>query len=107
MFVRGWHDGVMAAKYAPGYYGDSTAGSTFARAWCMAVAGSSIAADSYVWSFQPSLSGRFNRLTAPRWAPHDIGCPARVVAWQYVLSSGANPDVDQDQALSSLPIWYP
>jgi hypothetical protein len=107
-FIQGWHDGVTSAGYTPGYYGDSTVGSTFNRAWCSAVAAQSqIAVDSYVWSFQPSLSANFNKLNAPRWAPHNLGCPGRVVAWQYVLSSGATPDVDQDEAFSSLPIWYP
>jgi hypothetical protein len=28
-------------------------------------------------------------------------------AWQYVLSAGNAIDVDQDEALSSLPLWYP
>jgi hypothetical protein len=107
-FVRGWYDAVSQAGYAPAYYGDSTAGSTFARAWCTAIWNRpEIATNSYIWSFQPSLTGRFTRLTAPRWAPHAIGCAGRIVAWQYVLSSGATPDVDSDEALSSLPIWYP
>ena len=31
-----------------------------------------------------------------------------VIAWQYELgSNGPDPDVDQDEALSTLPLWFP
>jgi hypothetical protein len=30
-----------------------------------------------------------------------------MAAWQYQISAGSNPDVDHDEALSSLPLWYP
>ncbi len=107
-FIAGWYDGVMLAGYAPGYYGDSTAGSTFGQAWCAAAAERpEIAADSYLWSFQPSLLGRYTKLTAPSWAPHSIGCDGRITGWQYILSTGRSPDVDSDEALSTLPLWYP
>jgi hypothetical protein len=107
-FVEGWYDGVSAANYAPGYYGDMTPGSTFESAWCGAVADrSETATGSYLWSFEPSLLGSYNKRTAPDYAPHQVGCAGDVVAWQYELSSGANPDVDHDEALSKLPLWFP
>jgi hypothetical protein len=107
-FVEGWYDGVSAANYAPGYYGDMTSGSTFETAWCGAVADrSDIATGSYLWSFEPSLEGSYNKKSAPDYAPHNVGCAGDVVAWQYELSSGANPDVDHDEALSRLPLWFP
>jgi glycoside hydrolase-like protein len=107
-FVEGWYDGVSAAGYAPGYYGDMTYGSTFETAWCAAVADrSETATGSFLWSFEPSLEGSYNKRTAPDYAPHQVGCAGDVVAWQYELSSGANPDVDHDEALSKLPLWYP
>jgi hypothetical protein len=107
-FIAGWYDGVTLADYAPGYYGDSTAGSTFGEAWCAAVADRpEIATDSYLWSFQPSLLGRYTKLTAPSWAPHNIGCEGTISGWQYILSAGGSPDVDSDEALSTMPIWYP
>jgi hypothetical protein len=107
-FVEGWYDGVSAANYAPGYYGDMTSGSTFETAWCGAVAvRSDTAAGSYLWSFEPSLLGSYNKRTAPDYAPNQVGCAGDVVAWQYELSSGANPDVDHDEALSKLPLWFP
>jgi hypothetical protein len=107
-FVEGWYDGVSAANYAPGYYGDMTSGSTFETAWCGAVADrSETATGSYLWSFEPSLLGAYNKRTAPDYAPHQVGCAGDVVAWQYELSSGANPDVDHDEALSKLPLWFP
>jgi len=107
-FIEGWHDGVSQAGYVPVYYGNGTRGSEFARAWCTAVdALPNIAAGSDLWSFQPSLSGRFDKTRAPSWRPYSPGCPGNMEAWQYVLSAGNNIDVDQDEALSSLPLWYP
>jgi hypothetical protein len=107
-FVEGWYDGVSAANYAPGYYGDMTYGSTFETAWCGAVSDrSDTATGSYLWSFEPSLLGSYDKKSAPDYAPHQVGCAGDVVAWQYELSSGANPDVDHDEALSKVPLWFP
>jgi hypothetical protein len=30
-----------------------------------------------------------------------------MVAWQYELSAGSDPDVDHDEALSKMPLWFP
>jgi len=107
-FIEGWYDGVSGAGYAPGYYGDGTASSTFGQAWCTAVADrAEVAAGSYLWSFEPSLLGRYTKATAPAYEPNQTACAGRMVAWQYELSSGADPDVDHDEALSKLPLWYP
>jgi hypothetical protein len=107
-FVEGWYDGISAAGYAPGYYGDGTASSTFGQAWCGAVADrSEIANRSYLWSFEPSLLGSYNKVNSPQWQPNQVGCPGNMVAWQYELSAGSDPDVDQDEALSKMPLWFP
>jgi hypothetical protein len=107
-FISGWFDGVHGAGYVPVYYGNGTRGSEFARAWCAAVtAQPSIATGSDLWSFQPSLLGNFNRNRAPNYGPFDTGCAGNMLAWQYVLSGGNAVDVDQDEAISSLPLWYP
>jgi hypothetical protein len=107
-FVEGWYDGVVAAGYAPLYYGNGTAGSEFASAWCNAVQQRpELAANAYLWSFEPSLIGRFTRAKAPEYSPLQPACAANVAAWQYVLSSGARPDVDSDEAISKLPLWFP
>ncbi len=107
-FIEGWYDGIHAAGYVPVYYGNGTAGSEFAAAWCATVSMlPNIATDSDLWSFQPSLLGSYNKASNPGYGPHDPGCGGNVVAWQYVLSAGAVVDVDQDKALSSLPLWYP
>lgn len=107
-FIEGWFDGVKAAGYVPGYYGNGTAGSEFASAWCSAVTQvPNLATDSDLWSFQPSLLGSFSKVSAPGYSPYDTGCAGNMLAWQYVLSGGSVPDVDQDEALSSLPLWYP
>ena len=107
-FIEGWYDGVSGAGYSPGYYGDGTGSSTFGQAWCTAVADrAEVATGSYLWSFEPSLLGRYTRATAPSYDPNQVACAGRMVAWQYVLSSGADPDVDSDEALSKLPLWYP
>jgi hypothetical protein len=107
-FVEGWYDGIVAAGYAPLYYGNGTAGSEFASAWCRAVSERpEVAANSYLWSFEPSLLGRFTKAKAPEYSPLQPGCAGNVAAWQYVLSSGARPDVDSDEAISKLPLWFP
>jgi Rv2525c-like, glycoside hydrolase-like domain len=107
-FIEGWFDGISDAGYIPVYYGNGTRGSEFARAWCAAVSTlPNIATGSDLWSFQPSLLGRFAKNHAPNYAPYDTSCAGNILAWQYVLSAGGYPDVDQDEAISSLPLWYP
>jgi len=107
-FISGWYDGVHGAGYVPVYYGNGTQGSEFARAWCAAVSAQpTIATGSDLWSFQPSLLGNFNKHRAPNYGPYDTGCAGNMLAWQYVLSAGNAVDVDQDEAISSLPLWYP
>jgi hypothetical protein len=110
-FVQGWFDGVSEAGYAPTYYGNGTAGTEFATAWCAAVAAQpEIANRAYLWSFQPSLLGNFTKANAPGFAPYEPGCRGQMFAWQYQIDSsmsGPNSDVDHDEALSTLPLWYP
>ena len=107
-FVGGWFDGVNAAGYVPTYYGNGTAGSEFASAWCAAVSAQpSVAADSYLWSFEPSLLGSYTKAAAPNYSPQQTGCPGSMAAWQYELSTGSDPDVDTDEALTTLPLWFP
>ena len=109
-FVQGWYDGVSAAGWVPTYYGNGTAGSEFASAWCTAAnAQPAVASGSYLWSFQPSLLGNFNKASAPGYAPNQTGCGGNMAAWQYQIDSSMSyhSDIDHDEALSSLPLWYP
>jgi hypothetical protein len=108
-FIEGWYDGISQAGYIPVYYGNGTTGSEFASAWCSTVSRlPNIAQGSDLWSFEPSLVGDFSKTAAPGYAPYDTGCAGNIEAWQYQIgSNGSDPDVDQDEALSSLPLWYP
>jgi hypothetical protein len=110
-FVQGWYDGVTAAHYAPAYYGNGTAGSEFASAWCSAVSPETgrpeIAAGSYLWSFEPSYINAGDKSNPPAYAPYGPGCVGNTVAWQYQLSAGAAQDVDLDLVLTSMPLWFP
>jgi len=109
-FVQGWYDGVAGGGYVPTYYGNGTAGSEFASAWCAAVSAQpAVASGSYLWSFQPSLLGNFSKATAPGYAPNQTGCAGNMAAWQYQIDSSmsTHSDVDHDEALSTLPLWYP
>jgi hypothetical protein len=107
-FIDGWYDGVSGAGYAPGYYGDGTASSIFGSAWCGAVADRpEVGVGSYLWSFEPSLLGSYTKATAPGFSPNLVGCTGNMAAWQYELSAGSAPDVDSDEALSNVPLWYP
>jgi Domain of unknown function (DUF1906) len=106
-FIEGWYDRITMANYAPMYYGNGTAGSEFGTAWCRAVADRPDAAlNSYLWSFESSLVGGYTKSSAPQYSPLTPGCAGNVAAWQYMLSSG-RPDVDSDEALSKLPLWFP
>jgi hypothetical protein len=107
-FIEGWYDGVMIAGYVPLFYGNGTAGSEFGNAWCRAVKERpEVAVDSFLWTFQPSLVGRWTKAKAPAFSPNTPGCVGNFDVWQYVLSSGAKPDVDSDEALSTVPFWIP
>jgi len=107
-FILGWFDGITLANFAPMYYGNGTAGSEFANAWCRAVTvRPDVSATSYLWSFEPSLIGRFTKARAPQYSPLVPGCTANVAAWQYMLSPGGRVDVDSDEAISQLPLWFP
>lgn len=107
-FIEGWHDGVMNASYVPLFYGNGTSGSEFGNAWCSAVTQRpEVAVDSFLWTFQPSLVGRWTKAKAPAFTPNQPGCAGNFDVWQYVLSSGFKPDVDSDEALSTVPLWYP
>jgi hypothetical protein len=68
-----------------------------------------VASGSYLWSFQPSLLGNFNKASAPSYAPNQTGCGGNMAAWQYQIDSSMSyhSDIDHDEALSSLPLWYP
>jgi Domain of unknown function (DUF1906) len=107
-FITGWYDGITAAGYAPIYYGNTTAGSSFGQAWCATVGQRpEIATSSFLWSFEPDLVGNFTKTTAPGFSPYNSGCDAQYAAWQYRISDGSTPDVDHDEATTQLPIWYP
>jgi hypothetical protein len=107
-FIEGWYDGIRTAGYIPGYYGNGTNGTEFAAAWCATVSRlPNVALGSHLWSFEPSLLGNFSKSAAPDYSPFDTGCAGNTTAWQYVLSYNTHLDVDQDEALSSLPLWYP
>lgn len=107
-FIEGWYDGTTESGYIPAYYGNGTSGSEFGTAWCTTVSLlPNVGRDSFLWSFEPSLGGSYARSRAPEFAPYNPGCPGLEAAWQYELSAGSTPDVDSDEAISQLPLWYP
>jgi hypothetical protein len=107
-FLEAWYDGVTKAGYAPVYYGDATPGSAFQKGYCPAVASHpEYATHAFIWSFEPSLIGGWKKSNVPGYAPNWVGCGADQSAWQYSLSAGSTPDVDTDEALSRLPLWFP
>lgn len=107
-FIEGWYDGIHEAGYVPMYYGNGTAGSEFSSAWCSTVSAlPAIAAGSDLWSFEPSLLGGYAKPNAPSFSPYDTGCAGNIEAWQFQIGGTINADVDQDEALSSLALWYP
>ena len=107
-FISGWYDQLTRAGYAPAFYGDTQPGSAFANAWCASVQQRpDIANNSYLWSFEPSLTGGFNKGSAPGYSPYNAGCAGKYDAWQYRISDGSTPDVDHDEAAGEFPLWYP
>jgi hypothetical protein len=107
-FIQGWYDVLIKAGYVPAYYGDTAPGSAFANAWCATTQQRpDIAENSYLWSFEPSLTAPYGRGNMPAFNPYSTGCPGHYAAWQFQLSPGQDQDVDQDEASSELPLWYP
>jgi hypothetical protein len=107
-FIEGWYDQLSHAGYVPAFYGNTSPGSEFARAWCAAVVERpDIAYGSYLWSFEPSLITSHGAQNAPVWGPYNPGCPGHYVVWQYSLSAGSAPDVDVDEATTEFPFWWP
>jgi len=107
-FIQGWYDVLVNAGYVPAYYGNTTPGSAFANAWCATTQQRpDIPANSYLWSFEPSLSSHYTEGNMPPFNPAWSNCPGRYAAWQFQLSPGQDGDVDQDEVISSLPLWYP
>ena len=107
-FIQGWYDQLIKAGYVPAFYGNTSAGSAFANAWCASVQQRpEIATNAYLWSFEPSLLGTFSKAGAPAYSPYTPGCAGKYAAWQYTISAGATPDVDHDEATSNFPFWYP
>lgn len=107
-FIAGWYDVLTRAGYVPAFYGNTSAGSAFAAAWCSSVQQRpEIANNSYLWSFEPSLQGGYSKGDAPAFGPYYAGCAGKYVVWQYMLSAGSTPDVDHDEASSVFPFWYP
>lgn len=107
-FIAGWYDGVTGGGYVPAYYGNGAAGSPFANAYCAAVgADSRIGNNAHLWSYEPSLGDGFSKNNAPEFGAYNTGCAEHGTVWQYALSAGSNPDVDQDLLLSDFPLWYP
>ncbi len=107
-FIQGWYDVLVKAGYVPAYYGNTSPGSEFANAWCTTTQQRpDIAANSFLWSFEPSLGGSYGKGNMPAFNPYSTHCPGHYAAWQFQLSPGQDQDVDQDEASSDLPLWYP
>ena len=107
-FIQGWYDVLVKAGYVPAYYGDTAPGSAFANAWCTTTQQRpDIPENSYLWSFEPSLTARYGKGNMPAFNPYSTRCPGHYAAWQFQLSPGQDQDVDQDEVTSDLPLWYP
>lgn len=108
-FVTGWYDAVASANYVPVYYGNGGPGTEFATAYCAAVtARPEIANNSHIWTFEASLWGNYSKGNLPDWSmAYNTHCPEHGTAWQFMLSVGSDPDVDQDMLISDLPLWFP
>lgn len=108
-FVTGWYDAVASATYVPVYYGNGGPGTEFATAYCAAVtARPEIANNSHIWTYEASLWGNYSKANLPGWdMAYNTHCPEHGTAWQFMLSAGSDPDVDQDRLISDLPLWFP
>ena len=101
---------MRGAGYVALFYGNGTGGSEFGSAWCQAQSEvPALSTTAFIWSFEPSLvAGAWSKSNAPVWQPYRTGCPDYVAAWQYQIGGNApNSDIDGDEALSDLPLWYP
>jgi glycoside hydrolase-like protein len=108
-FINGWYDSIISANYVPAYYGNGGAGSEFANAYCAAVSSRpEVANNSHLWTFEASVWGGYSKSNRPDWSlAYNTHCPEHGTAWQYMLSAGSSPNVDQDLVSSDFPLWYP
>jgi Domain of unknown function (DUF1906) len=107
-FIRGWYDSLVGT-YVPGYYENPYSGSgLFPAAYCSAVGTEpAIGTGAILWSDEPSGT-RTGPATSPNFAPDKPSCTNHTYAWQYAIAgSGGGPSVDTDEALASVPLWYP
>ena len=106
-FIEGWYDALQAAGYLPGYYANTVNGH-FNSTYCAAVSADATYATAIIWSSEPE-PGRSTKAAAPAFNPKPPPCAARTLLWQYgEAGAGASgPNVDTDEASSSLPLWDP
>jgi peptidoglycan hydrolase-like protein with peptidoglycan-binding domain len=102
-FLRGWFDALSASPYVAGYYGNGTASSAFASAYCAAVAAEpAMGSSSYIWAYIPT-SSRATPAPGPAYNPSQPSCAANVDVWQYAQPGLA----DEDEAVAGVPLWNP
>jgi hypothetical protein len=119
-FVQGYVDTMAESSYLPAFYGNPVNGQ-FASAYCEAVASNPADAAAYFFSSE-NEPGRGPQWQAPLFEATSPPCASRTVAWQYgepgtvgglgpdrpggyCARTGICPNVDTDEALSTLPFW--
>jgi hypothetical protein len=135
LFIQGWYDtfnsnftdtingikfSYQAGYYKAGYYANTLKSSHFDTPFCTALnKEASIATNSFIWTPQPEPQGKVSsntkKATAPNYNPAVVSCPPHQIpipaAWQYSIQPKPpvtpKANVDLDEALNSLPLWYP
>ena len=96
-FIQAWVDTAAQRGYQGGFY--ENPGGNFGGAYCSA------GRNAQLDSFEPSGGGT-SRNASPSFSPFRPGCANQTNVWQYAINIGS-PNIDDDEALGSAPLWHP
>lgn len=96
-FIQGWVDTLNAAGYAPGFY--EAPDNNFGVPYCNS------GRNAHLDSFEPS-GAYTSKAGSPQFGPVRPGCANQTDIWQYAINV-PNPNIDDDEALGTAPLWHP
>jgi hypothetical protein len=96
-YIQGWVDQLTAKGYQPGFY--ESPDNNFGVPYCQS------GRYSMLNSFEPS-GGYTSKSASPPFGPVQPGCSNLTNIWQYAINV-PDPNIDDDEALASAPLWHP
>jgi hypothetical protein len=107
-WISAYADEITADGYVAGFYGSPL--NSFDSAFCTASDDDTNVYSAIVWSQNHSVNGTSAESSSPDFAPVPTSCAGGSTEfWQYALSSGSTPNVDEDETQSADEqyLYYP